>query len=251
MKIAGLFCLALLAICMAGCSSSRESKFGYREEVVAPRPPAFLVGPASALLTNGAAFSARVSIDSPTNTSKTHELTGQLLGEGSHLIFLPARADRSFIWDVRERSGYVLSEALQGYAPFSSQVPVGRVTTMAETAGPASERVNGHPGHEVEVAVAMEDGTTSRFSIWRASDINDFPVRIKTLGVEKPFVLNVLDVRRVTLSSNLFLPPDGFTKYSSPDAMAGEIMLRKSKPKKTESYDFGEPQPVLRNSTPY
>lgn len=240
--------VAFAGIFAAGCGG-RHSQ-GLSVEVIAPKPPGFLTGPASTLLTNGAAFSARVTVEAPAGSNQVQTISGQLLGEGSRLVFEPARGDRTYIWDVDEHSGYVLSEALQGYAPFASPVQVTNMATVAEVAGPASDRVNGHPGHEVEVNIAMDDGTSARFSIWRASDLYGYPVRIKSLSATKPFIVNLSDIKQTTLTSNLFLPPDGFTKYNSPDSMAGELMVRKSKPKHTDSDYFGEVQPVLRNTPP-
>ncbi|HZV32953.1 MAG TPA: hypothetical protein VFB72_00115 [Verrucomicrobiae bacterium] len=242
---------AIAAMFITGCAGHRESRQKFTEEIVAPRPPAFLVGPASVLLTNTSAFSARVTVDTVSTNAKVHELTGQLLGEGTHLLFAPTRGDRTFIWDTAARNGYILSEALQGYAPFSSPSQITKITTTAETAGPGSDRVNGHPGHEVEMSIAMNDGSTIRFSIWRASDLNDFPVRIKTIGAEKPFELNLLNVQPAKFPESTFAPPDGFTKYSNPEVMASELMARHAKPKNTESTYFGEPQPILKNSMPH
>ncbi|HWF17614.1 MAG TPA: hypothetical protein VG754_00010 [Verrucomicrobiae bacterium] len=241
----------VLVLASAGCGGNHESKNTLSQEVIAPKPPGFLVGPLSTLLTNAMAFSARLTIDSPASTQKTHELSGQLLGERNHLIFSPTRGDRTFIWDAHERNGFVLSEALQGFAPFASPMQVTNIATMGETAGPTSDRVNGHPGHEVEVAVSMDDGTTTRFSLWRASDLNGFPVRIKTLSADKPFVLDITDIQPARLSTNLFSPPDGFTKYSTPEIMASELMFRRAKPKKTDSSNFGEPQPIMKQSVPH
>ncbi|MDB6020918.1 MAG: hypothetical protein JWQ04_775 [Pedosphaera sp.] len=227
--------IALLAILAAGCSGRDAKHRGFVEEVIAPKPPAFFVGPASALLTNVFSFSAKLTLELPGDTNRLHAFSGQLLGQGSHLLFAPERNDRTFIWDVRDHGGYVLSEALQGYAPVTSPIQVTNLATAAEIAGPGSDRVNGHPGHEVEVNVASNDGSTARFSIWRAADLNGFPVRIKSLSDANPFIINLSDVRPATLSPSLFLPPDGFTKYSTPDSMAGELMVRKSKPKPSET----------------
>lgn len=243
-----LLAVAFAVVFAAGCGGRHTQ--GLSEEVIAPKPPGFLTGPASALLTNAMTFSARVTVETPAGSNQVQTITGQLLGEGSRLVFEPVRGDRTYIWDVNEHSGYVLSEALQGYAPFALPVQITNMATMAEVAGPASDRVNGHPGHEVEVDIAMDDGTSARFSVWRASDLDGYPVRIKTLDATKPFVVNLTDIKETRLTSNLFLPPDGFTKYNSPDSMAGELMVRKSKPKHTDSDYFGEVQPVLRNSPP-
>lgn len=252
-RLNGPLFLALAAIAglfAGGCAGHHQRGQNLSEEIVAPRPPAFLIGPASVLLTNAGPFSARVTVDTVSTSAKAHELAGQLLGEGTHLLFAPTRGDRTFIWDSAARNGYILSEALQGYAAFASPSQITNITTSSETAGPGSDRVNGHPGHEVEVSIAMNDGSTTRFSIWRAEDLNDFPVRIKTVGGEKPFELNLLNVEPAKFPGSIFSPPDGFSQYSNPDVMASELMARRAKPKKTESTYFGEPQPILKNSMP-
>lgn len=234
---------ALLAIFIAGCAGRDAKQRGISEEVIAPKTPSFLIGPASALLTNAEGFSAQLTLDLPTDTNRNHALSGVLLGQGSRLVFAPTGRDRTFIWDVHEHRGYVLSEALQGYAPLASPVQVTKLTTMAEAAGPSSDRVNGHRGHEAEVTIATDDGSTANFSIWRAADLNGFPVRIKALTAVKPFIVNLADVRPAALAPNLFLPPDGFTKYATPEAMASELLARKSAPKKTHATTLDEDLP--------
>ena len=61
----------------------------------------------------------------------TDVISGELMGQGGKLLFTPQatgsrgkhmrEAKISFIWDVAEGRGYILSEALQGYAPISSR----------------------------------------------------------------------------------------------------------------------------------
>jgi hypothetical protein len=221
--------LVLSALFFAGCATHRRPEFEFSDEAQATKLPDFLVGPASALLTNVDSFSARLTVDQPANSNNVNAGSGQLLVFGSHLLFAPKTGDRAFIWDARERTGFILSDALQGYAPISSPVRITNIMITAQMAGSAETQVNGYPGHEAEVSVASDDGSTAMFSIWRATDLGGFPVRIKTMNTVPPFTLNLSGVRSENLSPKLFLPPDGFTKYASADAMAGELYARKSK----------------------
>jgi hypothetical protein len=222
--------LALLlmgALLFAGCNSDRHNISP--EEAIAPRPPDFLIGPAALLLTNGSDYSARLTLERPDSPRKAPAVAGRILGQGSSLLYAPAKGDKTFIWDVQGHSGYVLSESLQGYAPVSSATAFTNLLITAQIAGPASDRVNGHPGHEAEVTITANDGSTARFSVWRAADLNGLPVRIKTLTASAPFELNLFEVRLESLPPSLFLPPDGFAKYGSPELLNTELLARKSK----------------------
>jgi hypothetical protein len=215
------------AMFLAGCSS--EPPAIRADEAVAPKPPAFLIGPAGVLLTNAGSYSARLTVDSPDPTNKLPALTGHLLAQGGHLLFAPDQGDKTFIWDVPQHNGYVLSESLQGYAPVASELQITGVLTTSQIAGAASDRVNGQAGHEAEISISLNDGSTARFTVWRAANFGDLPVRVKSLTASTPFELNLSEVRRETFAPGLFQPPDGFAKYGSPELMNTELLARKSK----------------------
>jgi hypothetical protein len=219
-----------------GCASHREERELKRIIAEPVEPPVFLTGAVASLLANnGSGFSARVLLEEPGETNKAREVTGQLLGQDGTLIFARATGDKTFVWNPNLGSGFVLSEALQGYAPISSPVQTTNIAKVAEVAGPAGERVNGHPGHEIEFVATSNDGSSARFTMWSASDLSGFPVRIRMLTDPKQRILNLLDVRLEHLSPKLFVPPDGFTKFSTPQAMAGELISRRSKLKATRA----------------
>jgi hypothetical protein len=251
MKIAGMnprlsgaaVLLALSGIFFAGCFGRKHavSNFEYSHETQGARMPAFLMGPAAALLTNASGFSAHLTMEQTDLSNKVTAVTGQLLVRGPHLLFAPKTGDNAFVWDVQDRNGFILSEALQGYAPVSSPVHITKVMVLSETAGPTGEEVNGHPGHEAEVAVTSDDGTTATFGVWRATDLNGFPVRIRSLKGPVAFTLNLSGARSEDLSLKLFQPPEGFTKYPSSDAMVGELFARKSKSKNISNGSAVEP----------
>jgi hypothetical protein len=220
---------AFVAVLATGCASQRPSKNEPNDEPIATTPPSFLIGSASALLINTNGFSTRLTVELPDASAKVHSLSGELLCQGSRLLFAPTGGDRIFVWDVKQQSGFVVSEALQGYAPISSSVQITNVDSISDTPVGVENKVNGHPGHEAKVAVASNDGSKATFSVWCAADLDDFPVRIKSLNTSEPFDVNLHDIRIETIAPKLFLPPEDFTQYSSPEAMSGELAMRKSK----------------------
>ncbi|HEX3801137.1 MAG TPA: hypothetical protein VH413_20770 [Verrucomicrobiae bacterium] len=237
-KFGAAMLLAVGVIFLAGCFGRRHqvSNFEFNHEMQAAKIPLFMVGPAAALLTNANGYSARLTIEQP-GVSNTVTTTGQLLVREQHMLFTAKNSDSTFLWDVKEETGFVLSEALQGYAPIASPTHVTRVQMMSQTAGAPGEVVNGHPGHEVEVAVTCDDGTTTTFAVWQASDVNAFPVRIRTVKSPVMFTLDLMAMRSEDLERKLFLPPEGFTKYASADSMVGELFARKSKSKISSGSD--------------
>jgi hypothetical protein len=218
--------ITLIAVLASGCAGRRRAKYDPSEKVIDTTPP-FLLGPAAALLVNTNGYSTRVTLDLPAATGKVHAFSGQLLCQGTRLLFAPNGGDRIFMWDVRQHSGFIMSEALQGYAPISSTTRITNFVTAAEGAAAAANSVNGHPGHESEVAIASDDGSTAKFSVWCAADLDDFPVRIRSLNAPEPFTLNLLNLRTEKLAAKLFLPPEDFTPYASPAALTSELAARK------------------------
>ncbi len=221
------------AILFAGCLGRKHviSNYEFTRETQGAKMPLFLGGPAAALLTNENGFSARLTIEQTEGSNKVTSVSGLLLVRGTRIVFAPKNSDRTFIRDVQERTGFILSEALQGYAPIASGIHITRDFVTSEMAGPTGEQVNGHPGHEAEVAVTTDDGATANFGVWRASDLNGFPIRIRTLKSPTPFTLSLAEIRSEDLGPKLFQPPEGFTKYPTSDAMVGELFARRSKSK--------------------
>ena len=236
-RLLGL-CLALLTGLAAGCAHS-ENKIGRAgsfEVQPAPVPPLFLNGPMALLLTNADGFRARVVLESGAATQAAPMAAGELLVRGSQLLFAPdpsgapkkqARVqDSAFIWDVNGNRGYVLNDALQAYAPLSSSRQYTTLTVGASIHDPARERIAGHPCQATEVTVTASDGATTFFQVWRARDSNALPLRITCPSNGMPVTLTLSKVRLETVPEDLFLPPNGFTKYDSVEALMTELALR-------------------------
>jgi hypothetical protein len=240
-----LLCLATAFFC--GCAS-RHAGPVYRagDEV----PPGFLTGPVAMVLTNLGGFSAHVisTITAPDEPPQTR--SGELLGREGVLLFQPTLALKGkrkqtegglfFIWDEKMHSGYVMSEALQAYAPISPLVV--RAARLNFTQEGVQEEIDGHPCHRREALVELDDGRKERMTLWEADDDKHFPVRIEAMkGIER-MTLNFSEVRLEYPAQELFLPPDGFTSYASATAMMNELIVRDaSYAKKSSGPDLDQP----------
>ena len=203
--------------------------------VVTPLPPAFLTGPSAVLLTNAAGFSAHLDLLGQGPAESDRASAGQLLGRGPHLLYAPETDEStdshlrpggySFIWNVAESRGFVLSEALQAYAPISADLHVTHVSVAAGQA--AAQRISGHPCEPADAAVSTANGIAG-FEVWRAIDLNGFPLRIESATNSSSFTLNFSKVRLELPAAAIFAPPEGFTRYESPEALADELAARQN-----------------------
>jgi hypothetical protein len=231
--------LALLgaALALAGCAgggAAKEDREAAFIGVATPYPPAFLTGPASILLTNSGGYTAHVVLNSGADELTKTPASGELLCLGPWLLYAPGQetpADKrttaggfTFLWNVAESRGFLLSETLQGYAPIGDSVrPTNFVAVPAEA---APERLEGHPCQLEDVLVHMSDGTNAAFRVWRAGDLKAMPVRLISLAASAPVSLTLSRIRLSPPSPELFAPPASFTKYANPAVLADELAIR-------------------------
>ncbi len=224
------------ALLAGGCAHGPETEHGAFVRVYTPQVPVFLSGPAAVLLTNSTGFSARVTDRGDSAFPGSEAVEGELLGRGTTLIFAPRETgpeDKqlkvggfSYIWDVASGSGYVLSDALQGYAPVASTL---RVTNTVFGAGENDSR---------EATILMNDGSKALFRIWPADPRKQFPTRVEG-RTRPPLTLTFAKVRLEPPAADLFKPPEGFTKYATAEALADEIAVRQ------HNYRRGAREPAI------
>jgi hypothetical protein len=242
----------LAAFWAAGCASHRSHVPYHAGDEV---PPPFLTGPVSAALTNLHGFSATVKETLSSANGLKQEKSGELLGREGALLFQPALGIKSkraqtegglfYVWDENRHAGYVMSEALQGYAPLQVEGP--HPTALALANEEITEEVAGHPCHRCQGIVSLDDGTKARLTLWQADDLNHFPVRIQALAGMDQMTLDFSEIRQQSPAKELFAPPDGFTPYATSVALMNELIVRDSTlAKKYPEASFDEPADVRR-----
>ena len=233
------FGLLLVVTLAAGCASSskKADRAGGFQVMPTPLTPLFLNGPMALLLTNADGFRAHVVFQGDAPSPATPASAGELIVRGSKLLFAPEAIkaakkqphpeESAFVWDVNENRGFVLNEPLQAYAPISSSRQFTNVTTGAPINSTPPEKVAGHSCEPSEVTVTASDGIATVFRVWRAADLKGIPLRIQCPSGGVPLTLTLSKVRLEAIPNDLFLPPNGFTRYESAEAMMTEMALRR------------------------
>jgi hypothetical protein len=200
--------------------------------VYTPRMPSFFDGAGAVLLTNYGGFSAQLKAQGSASGEET--TSGKILGRGSKLLYAPnpeetkernnTAGEFSFVWDTATGVGFVMSEALQGYATVAIKSAVTNVWVAAGQ--PIAEKINGQPCEVAQALVQFSDGKTSVFDVFRASTLRGFPLRIRSGTNTPPLTVEFSKVRFETPPEDLFVLPEGYTKYPSPEAISDELAAR-------------------------
>jgi hypothetical protein len=249
--VGALACLAATFLC--GCYSHKPSGPVYHPGD--EKPPDFLGGPITTVLTNRGGFSAHVviTVASPQSVGETN--VGELLQRDGRLIFEPeveskkkhalAASGLLFIWDETKHTGYIVSEELQGYAPVKPALDVPALAAESTPSQGASKELNGHSCRRADVVVPLSNGLKVPLTVWKADDANEFPVRIECSNGSDVMTLNFSEIRFETPPEDLFEPPDGFTAYASSTSLMNELIMRGA-----ENSAPGKPEPHPSNWHP-
>ena len=218
--------LAGVGLALAACAHKQVYEIEGRGfvRIFTPQMPNFIIGPAGAILTNAAGYSARVTVSADPALQLDKPVDGELLCRGSKLLFAPRGVEKAendapakgfvYVWDEATSSGHIRSEALQGYAPVST--PMRATNVSSASLGPNS----------CEITVLMNDGSKTVFQIsGQVTSIGAVPPQLKALG-NPPLVLTVSKIRMQAPPEETFSIPDGFAKYATPEALADELAAR-------------------------
>jgi hypothetical protein len=246
----GVVACVVFGALFAGCAHHRE--FSGAEQRVMSSPPAFLTGPMALLLTNANSFNAQLSYETRTAWGSTQTVTGSFTGAGSKVAFQPAlpkssrkntQARMSFVWDTAQGSGYAINDALQGYAPFSTNARFTNVVSSKLNSMP--ERISGYDCQEENATVLGTDGSINNLRVWRATDLRGFPLRI-SVGTTTNTAFLTLSKVQFGQPAEFLMSQEGFTKYDSPDAMVSELIARQHNLRR-EGQAFGSPDIIEQN----
>jgi len=222
--------LPLVAL-LAGSCANEPKRTSWEGAERLTQPPLFFTGPAAVLLAHPGGYMAHLTIVFAPDTHP-RSVAGQLVARDARFFFTPAplsegpvRAGQfSFIWDAISNTGYILSEALQGYAPIHSAA--GFTKLPVEGSPITLERVEGHPVTRATSVVEDGNGKPSRLDVSRARDLDEVAIRIGSLEASQPYTITLSQVRLERPSEKIFLPPEGFTAYANEEAMLNELSAR-------------------------
>jgi hypothetical protein len=96
-----------------------------------------------------------------------------------------------------------------------------------ETTELGKEAVNGHPCVKVKAVVTDDKGVKTEATLWKASDLKQFPVKLERTENGSLVTMNFKDVKLAKPDAKVFDPPADATKYDSMQAMMQEVMAKR------------------------
>jgi hypothetical protein len=125
---------------------------------------------------------------------------------------------------------YIIYPGLSSYASMPLQDPDATKPDSAfkvESTELGKETVDGHPCIKNKVVVTDEQGKSHESTVWNASDLKKFPIKIQTSENGGTSTLNFKKVNTSKPDAALFDPPKDYTKYDSPQSLMMEQMKKR------------------------
>jgi hypothetical protein len=89
------------------------------------------------------------------------------------------------------------------------------------------ETVEGHECVKNKAVVTDKEGKTTEFTVWNATDLKKFPVKIAANQKNMDMVMTFKDVKFAKPDAGLFDPPSDYTKYSSIMTLMQQEMMKR------------------------
>ena len=129
----------------------------------------------------------------------------------------------------KEKTTYMVYPGLQAYAPVTMRNPEAAKPESdfkIETTELGKETVDGHPCVKNKAVVTDDQGNKHESTIWNATDLHNFPVKIETQEQGRTMTMLFKDVKLTKPDASLFEPPSGYKKYDSQMALMQDTMMK-------------------------
>ena len=128
-----------------------------------------------------------------------------------------------------KKVAYIVFPGMQAYIenPLSdSEASTAPDDFKVATTELGKETVDGHPCVKNKVVVTGKDGTSQESTVWNATDLKNFPVKIQTTEQGNAMTLLFKNVASTKPDAKVFEAPSGFTKYDSIQAMMQAVIMK-------------------------
>lgn len=99
--------------------------------------------------------------------------------------------------------------------------------TKIETTELGKESLDGHDCVKNKVVVTDKDGSKHEFTVWNATDLKKFPVKIETDQDDMNVTMHFTNVKLEKPDAGQFDAPSDFKKYNSPMELMREEMMKR------------------------
>ena len=134
-----------------------------------------------------------------------------------------------------KKTVYVIYPNAQAYAEMAppDMTPAATNDSQVEITELGKESVDGHPCVKNNAVVTDKQGNKHQFTLWNATDLKNFPVKIEMNepgNGSSPAVAMTVSYQNISFSkpdASSFSPPTGYTKYDSVPEMMQSVMMKK------------------------
>jgi hypothetical protein len=133
------------------------------------------------------------------------------------------------ITQPKENFVYIIYPGLQSYVQTGpsekSAATNGAVKVEATALG--KETVDGHPCVENKVIISDDTGGQHEYTVWNATDLKNFPVKIIHVEQDNEITMSFKDVSLTKPAASEFVVPVGYTRYDNMQTMIQTEMMKK------------------------
>jgi len=123
---------------------------------------------------------------------------------------------------------YLIYPGLESYVATSSAAKDGTNDTFKlDVKEVGKETVDGHPCVQNDVIVTDGKGATNEFTVWNATDLKKFPVKISRAEQGMQVTMLFKDVALTKPAASAFEVPAGYTRYDNMQTMMQTEMMKK------------------------
>ena len=123
---------------------------------------------------------------------------------------------------------YVVYPNAQAYAEMTTpdSAAATNADSKVEITKLGTEIVGGHPCVKNKAVVTDKAGDKHEFTVWNATDLKNFPVKIEMNEQGNAITMSYSDISFSKPDASLFTPPTGYTKYGSVQEMMQAVMMK-------------------------
>ena len=229
----GMLCLNLAAFAQPGApggphfSGAMDKMFGENQAFSASLEVQMATGPGGATTMPG-----KLTFDSGKSRfdiDMTQAKGGQMSPDAAAQMKAMGMDHMMMIGRPDKKTAYIVFPGMQSYVvnPLSdSETTTAPADFKVETTELGKETVDGHPCVKNKAIVTDKDGTPHESTVWNATDLKDFPVKIQTTDQGNEMTMLFKDITISKPDASLFEPPSGYAKYDSMSAMMQAVILK-------------------------
>jgi hypothetical protein len=215
----------------------------------APGGPNFS-GPMGKLFGNNQSFSARVEIQNADGAGNTITMPGKISFDAGKSRFelnmtevqskqIPPSASAQMksmgldqmvmVARPDKKVAYLIYPGVQSYVV--NELPDAEATAYTndykiDTTELGKETVDGHACVKNKVVLTSKDGDKHESTVWNATDLKNFPVKIQTTEGGTGTTMLFKNVSLTKPAASLFETPAGYTKYDSMQTMVQQQLMK-------------------------